>query len=359
MLKKVRSIEVSVKREVFDYIIDYFGINEERLGKFKIKRNEDADDVITTASRLRDLSEFLKVPISIFFMNQPPPLPDLPKDYRSRTDQALTKNTINSIRDALWYQEVIYDLTGFVNKIETQALLDDDPKKIAKQMSKLISFEQLRNEAKKPEILLSKLKDKLEEFNIFVFTSKFEAEETRGFSLSEQEPPIIMITTKENHSARVFTVLHELGHIILKLPGISDTSNRVDPISPIEQWCDKFAEYIALPDGIIQFVDKDDYGDKINQLHNEILMSKFAIALKLLKLGQINQTEFNEYISRPYIRKVSSGGPAPHILIRSHKGKKFTSTVLDGYRNKLLTRSDILGIFNTNNSILDNLLDHY
>lgn len=359
MLKKIRSIEVTVKREVFNHIIEYFGVSEERLIKFKISRDEESDDVITTASRLRELSEFVKIPISVFFMDQPPPFPELPKDYRSRTDQVLTKNTINSIRDALWYQEVIYDLTGFVNKIDIHASLKDDPKDIGNKITKLISFEKIRKEARKPETLLAKLKDRLEEFNIFVFTSKFEADETRGFSLSEQQPPVIMVTTKENHSARIFTVLHELGHIILRLPGISDTSNQIDPVSPIERWCDKFAEQIALPDNIIPVDDKEDYGEKINQLHNELLMSKFSIALKLLNLGQIEHHEFNEYISRPYIKRKTSGAPPQHILIRSHKGKKFTSTVLDAYRNQLLNRSDVLGIFNTSNNILDNLLDNY
>lgn len=66
-------------------------------------------------------------------------------------------------------------------------------------------------------------------------------EEMRGFaSIEPREVPAILVNNKDDPRARAFTVLHELGHVVL-----SGRGERVG--THTERWCDGFAGQVLMP----------------------------------------------------------------------------------------------------------------
>jgi Zn-dependent peptidase ImmA (M78 family) len=66
-------------------------------------------------------------------------------------------------------------------------------------------------------------------------------EEMRGFaSLAPPEVPAILINNKDDPRARAFTLVHELGHLVLAARG-EPVGNRY------ESWCDDFAGRVLMP----------------------------------------------------------------------------------------------------------------
>ena len=65
-------------------------------------------------------------------------------------------------------------------------------------------------------------------------------EEMRGFAAPDDSVPAIVVNTNDDPRARAFTVVHELGHLLLAALG--------EPTgAETEAWCDDFAGEVILP----------------------------------------------------------------------------------------------------------------
>jgi Zn-dependent peptidase ImmA (M78 family) len=69
----------------------------------------------------------------------------------------------------------------------------------------------------------------------------------RGFAARHAEVPVIVVNTQDDPRARVFTLIHELGHLYL--------TALLEPARPsTEFWCDEFAGDVLLPRPSIESV---------------------------------------------------------------------------------------------------------
>ena len=68
-------------------------------------------------------------------------------------------------------------------------------------------------------------------------------EEFRGFTLEEDGYCLVFINTRDAKTAQLFSLAHELAHVVLGKPGISDHSERLET----EQWCNQFAAAFLCP----------------------------------------------------------------------------------------------------------------
>jgi Zn-dependent peptidase ImmA (M78 family) len=68
----------------------------------------------------------------------------------------------------------------------------------------------------------------------------------RGFSALHAQVPLIVVNTQDDARARVFTILHELGHLNLAAIGQS--------VANPEQWCNDFAGEVLMPRGWMENV---------------------------------------------------------------------------------------------------------
>ena len=131
-------------------------------------------------------------------------------------------------------------------------------------------------------------------------------EDARAFSLLDSELPVIVINTKDSLNARIFSLFHELGHILLNREGICDPGSY--PESPmktgsVEIFCNRFAGAVLVP--INQLLSRSqvrymkDSGERewqdriLRNLSNEFKVSQ-EVVLRRLLLADLTSKEFYE-----------------------------------------------------------------
>ena len=109
--------------------------------------------------------------------------------------------------------------------------------------------EQVQIRFRKPEIALSYCISKLEEQDFLVFqATRISPEEMRGLSVAYDSFPIVALNRKDEPSARLFTLLHELVHILSRTSGIcNDLSQDKKQLGKMELFCNKIAGMALVP----------------------------------------------------------------------------------------------------------------
>ena len=123
---------------------------------------------------------------------------------------------------------------------------------IAKKLRKnwnIAEIIKIDNELTALEILINFFENK----GIAVFQLSLTQDNIRGFSLIDEEMPVIVIKRGgEQATSKNFTLFHELGHIILNNAGICDITLS-QKSQDIEKWCNAFAAEMLVPnDNLLQ-----------------------------------------------------------------------------------------------------------
>lgn len=75
----------------------------------------------------------------------------------------------------------------------------------------------------------------------------FDSAEFSGFSLFDEYAPLIFVNGKEAHSAQIFIMLHEVGHLVLGKSAVSNDAVNAEGSHRSESWCDEFAAAFLMP----------------------------------------------------------------------------------------------------------------
>jgi Zn-dependent peptidase ImmA (M78 family)/transcriptional regulator with XRE-family HTH domain len=171
-------------------------------------------------------------------------------------------------------------------------------------------------EAKTINTFYADFRFRVEADNIFVLQDSFPIEDGAGFSLSDgTEPAVIVVNTKSaTIGRRIFTLAHELFHVIR---GESGVSSPFSP-TPIERQCDQFAAELLLPAAqFVRFVRGNfpraqSFLDLIPRIASKVKLSQQAVALRLEEL------KLEVGIYRMWMRRFS--GPLNPDLIKKGGG---------------------------------------
>ena len=106
--------------------------------------------------------------------------------------------------------------------------------------------------ARNPDEAFRLLRSHAEQAGVFVlalgdlgsYHTELSVEVFRGFALTDEFAPFVVINPRDSAAARCFTLLHELVHLWISEPGISGG----DPLDPVEVFCNNVASNFLLPD---------------------------------------------------------------------------------------------------------------
>ena len=350
----MKSIPVSVKKEVFLKIADYIGLeNEELREKYRIEIEEDTETIEVTIAKLRKIAESYKIPISTFFLPEPPQFPRI--ESTRALKEGVSKDSKHAIREAFHvqgaFQEIaeqipVYDLPMFT--------LRQDPKEAGQTIKEILEIDQIRKQCNTREQFFKKIREKLADKGILLLQLKL-GSELRGFSISDEPPFIIVVDKTESHAGKIFTTFHELAHITVRKSRLDPKEDfKVSDEDELERWCEEFAAAVLLDETIktkfIELIEKKkDYLDAIEKIANQFLVSKHAVAVELRKLEVLPSEKywhFREHITVPETRRKGKGGPRRSIVIIYEKGERFVEEVVRAYeRGKIddTEASEILG----------------
>lgn len=206
-------------------------------------------------SILNDIAKELSLPVFVFSMRRAPPLHDSIPDFRSElpAPSAKSRETVNSIQ----FAEGVQRAAAEVNAIRVDENL---PRFTTKKLSEVEKFalearkffditlaDQMS--AKDARAFYVICRKKIEDKGIFVLHDSFPAADGSGFCLSHKKYPVIVINTKQQtRGRRLFTLVHELAHVLMQQTGISDPFVRQNSV---ERLCNQFAGSFLVPENYL------------------------------------------------------------------------------------------------------------
>ncbi|MCH7525341.1 MAG: ImmA/IrrE family metallo-endopeptidase [Bacteroidetes bacterium] len=229
-----------------NYVVEKTGINLRRLNQ--IENGEKHPDL----DELKILSKTYKRTLAVLLLHEPPKEKPLPKDRRTLDSKELGnfhEKTILAIRKARAFTQSLIELktdAGIsIPKFRYSATPESDISRIAQKMRLDLNLSEVR-ELENINDILDAYIEKVESLGIAIFQMSLTQDNLRGFSIVDEEIPIIGIKRGgEKATSKIFTLFHEVGHILLNTGGLCDLS--INTTSEIEKWCNAFAAEILIP----------------------------------------------------------------------------------------------------------------
>ncbi len=376
----VKSITVDVEPRVIEYFINSSGWSKEELSEklkvdYELMTKWISGEQKINLSQLENLSKYLKRPIAAFLLSEPPKERMMPNDFRTLPNKngIFEKETILAIRRARMLQEISKDLIENMNIVYQNNIKKIDTSYSSKEIA--VYF---RNKYNFNDSILKKWKSAYDSFNylretiesnyIFVFQFPMPLEDARGFTLVDDNPKIIVVNSNDIIEARIFSLMHEFGHVLLNESGISypEKSFVNSAAGNVEKWCNDFASEFLLPenkareifenniDSLIEF-------DTINSLSRKYKVSKSMLIYKMYNLEYISIEEYNKLSS--ILGKSTKknkdedffGTPQYKICLKE-LGKSFISLVKNNINKGLITQNEALDFLSIKTNSLDTIL---
>lgn len=275
---------------------------------------------------LKNIARELALPPFIFFMERLPSLHDVIPDFRSSqpAPRAKCRETVEAIQFAEGIQRAAIegDVSG-VNKNLPQ-FTATMPVQVDKFALKARIFfditEQDQEAAKDAREFYVICRKKIEEKGIFVLHDSFPEQDGSGFCLSHPLHPVILINTKrQTRGRRLFTLGHELGHVLMRKTGISDPFVRENSV---ETLCNRFAGAFFAPESFVlnllgRRIDDDPDFDAVRWASRRLKISQEATVLRLEQLGLYRHGSYEKWkkiihnFGNPDFSERGGGGTEP------------------------------------------------
>ena len=339
-------------KEVLKTLLLNYGISEkqlaEKLGFSEIKVKSWLDNTGTpTYNQLIKIAESFKKPVIIFFMENPP-IKGVDVDFRTSQEflSLDDKKRIGELIDVVQtYQMSLEDLFAGekhecdIIKWSNEYLLNQN--NFNEYLRKELDFSFERQcEFKKPAEVVEYLRESLYSHGVYVFKDSFRTNDVSGLCVYSESFPIILLNNKISFTRQIFTIFHELYHLLIKGSHIDLLS-----FSNNERDCDDFAGKFLMPQSIITRDahelklyknNKLKLGQLIETKANSYNVSREAYLYQLLKLDVVDIEYYIEFSSnnRQYLirsRQDDISGGNYYFTKMNYLGKSYLGDIVARY----------------------------
>jgi len=350
------------------------GVDEARLEAW------EAGTDAPTIPQLRKLATAFKRPLAVFFLPGPPEELGFSalRDFRRlRPDQRqpFSPQLAYEIRAAQERRAValgVFETMGTAPPVfDLTARVSDDPETVARRVRETLGITLAQQTGwRDPAKGFRAWREAIEGAGVLVFVlggahHQVPLEEVRGFALADSPLPVIVVNGQDRPNGRTFTLLHELGHVLL---GQTAIANDPEPDARlpaaarrIEVFCNRLAAAALMPrDALLaepllaakQGRPAPWSDEEIEALADRYAVSREALLLRLVEVGRADQALYQrkraEY-ERQYAAEAEAaneGGFAPYrYQVLSHLGRGFARLILQGYYQNRLSLSAVAGYF--------------
>ena len=298
--------------------------------------------------------EIYKRPVAVFFFPDPPDESDIKKSFRTlpKPVEKLKPSMRILLRKARFMQFNLMELIGSdeINKkifkeitFRTNASVKSLTHKVRNYLG--ISLEE-QKKWKDPTKALNQWREAVQSCGVFVFKNSFKESDFSGFCLYDTDFPVIYINSKQAPARQIFTLFHELAHILFQTSGFDPSHENyfrgqlTSHNKKIETICNEFAGAFLVPDesldSQIQRFDISDLDD-ISRLAKEYSVSSEVILRRLLKNQMLLKENYRRLVKEAqetywtHSQKRKTRKVNPFIVKESHLGKKYISIVFSKY----------------------------
>ena len=355
-----------IKSEILFWARETSGLTaEEAAKKLQLKDSKTATGVEKllayengkqpSRALLIKMSKQYRKPLLAFYMDKPPIKGDRGEDYRTLPegiepkDDALVDALIRDIkaRQSFLRETMIEEDEGENLPFIGSATLDHGISNVADAIVKTLDFDlgEFRG-FKKTDDAFKYLRSAAEHLGIYVILagnlgshhSNIDTKIFRGFVLSDEIAPFIVINDQDAKSAWCFTLLHEIVHLWLGQTGVSGAFAE----SNVEQFCNDVASEVLLPSKELSgFVPDttsfESLAQEISAFASERNISSGLVSYRLLRQGYIEKSQWfelsdhfkNQWLAHKARQRAKSkqqeGGPSYFVVRRSKLGNALVS----------------------------------
>lgn len=329
-----------------------------------LKSFESADGKKPTLNQLMSLAKVYKKPLAVLLLYKPIEPKPLPKDRRTVKSEQVGVFDLKTIKVVERARALLDSLLQLkkelgikIKKFSDSASLDDDPTEIANHFRIKCKLDELKDLTNN-DAALEGFIEKVEELGVAVFQLPLTKDNLRGFSITDEEIPIIVIKRGgEPATAKTFTLFHEVGHLLLNQSGLCDIG--FGSQQRIEKWCNTFASEILIPTSqllqnsiVKKYVSagkKEWLSKDLIEIGNGFFVGRLVILKKLYDLGLTTKQYYEEKLkswNKPTFGRAKEPRRNIPKEIVKERGKTFISLAFSAYRqNKISIKelSDYLG----------------
>lgn len=189
--------------------------------------------------------------------------------------------------------------------------------------------------------------DALQDRGVYVSQRPLRAQAIRAFSRIAGEQAVVVVDTGDSAYARIFSLIHEYCHVILRSAGLCD----LDDHSAIERHCNATAAAVLMPASLVSQVaegktfgtspDADD--SLIKDLSRELRVSQAALLIRLRELGVLREPAYEALEARRVGRRrdeVKTPGGTYYPPRINRVGRRYARNVFTALDDGLIDRQD-------------------
>jgi Zn-dependent peptidase ImmA (M78 family) len=298
--------------------------------------------------KLKEISKHYKRQIAVFFLPESPPDTKKPSDFRNRSlaGSQLSKKTLLVIRRAQKYLNIsslLFDHEYWDRRYRWMREVTSPDELREKLQIKVADQQAYKFHSEAFKAWRNAIESQL---GIFVFQFSMPFEELQAFCLSDTPPFAIVVNSKHTYNGRMFSLFHEIAHILSAQSGICYPDN-LDDNQQIEFACNEFAGKILLPDEDVPPVASL---DELTFYSNRFKVSREVILRRNLERGYISRPDFFSLLAEVRRLPIPKGGGGPATPVekaQASRGQMSFNIVVQAVQNNRLdfnTASDALGL---------------
>ena len=337
-----------------------------------------------TLNQARELAHRLRVPFGYLYLSAPPeetlPIPDLRTLPETPDSNRPSPDFLEVLYDAqhkqAWYRDELLESGAsplpFVGRFSKAG----PPQEIAEDLAATLGLDSgLRQRAGSSEAFLTSLVRRSEAAGVLTLRSgvvgndgqrPLDLNEFRGFVLVDEFAPLIFLNGQDAVAARIFTLAHELAHIWISEPGVSDLAFMDDETRPApetERLCNRIAANALLPpqEFIRQWRNLPDDSTKTEKLAREFRVSRPVVIYQAYDQGQISLGQrrqlIQEYRRNAQMPPSAGSGGNFHNNLSARCGRLLLNAVLQSFTEERIPLVKAANLLNIRGSAIYKLLE--
>lgn len=354
------TVRVPIRGTVLRWAMDQARLSDDALAqRLNVKPETVAswehEDTRPTLNQLRTMGRVLRQNPAVFLLDDPPASASTPRppEFRASVDSAHDAEVARELERAARRRDVMLELAPDPPQTLERVRWTQDmsPARAAADLREAFGLKYRQSAAAAADALNGWI-DLVNAHGVLVFQmSRVSKNRIAGTSVYDQAYPFIILNGASAPNVRIFTLAHELGHLMSHSGGIC---NVWDDVST-EVRCNEFAAAFLMPTSSFQAsLGNDSPLEAIPRLAREFAVSYSAVAVRLRTLGRISQAELDDQLAiaqrlaaqadelEKQRRRRSKGGPPHHRVHLRNLGRQYFDTVaeaLDEDRISLLDAS--------------------
>jgi len=340
---------IPVNKDVITWARKRAGLSEkEAAQKFPKIAAWEAGTALPSYPQLEAMAEEFRIPIAVFFFPQPPNVPPIQETFRTLPDaefERLPRRIQQLLRKAKAFQLGLYELTQGRNpaerlitrELEFSAQISVDAMAARVRGYLDVTLEQ-QAAWRDDDAALKEWRQALYRVGVFIFKDAFREESFSGFSLYDNVFPIIYVNNSAAKTRQIFTLFHELAHLLFQTSGIDPIDGQyIERLTQqpqrIEVLCNRFAARFLVPEKAFESAFA---GHEATERTAEILAAHFhvsreAIFRRFLDRGLITQDNYTRAARRWAEQKQEGSGGNPYWSKLAYLGLDYVALAFGQY----------------------------